>query len=287
MQTPRGLSSEEDGAVHCLHSNHTGQYLWRRLARSDTQAAPIDPVLGRYKAQEFLRLIAHWLPDLRGRKILKTDLREEAYGEDQILFSPALRKGIVYAVDIAEEAVAAARRRQRGYAVSQVYLCGDVRRLPFGDGIFDMIISTSTLDHFTVADDFHVSLRELRRVLKQGGTMILAVNNGLNVNYHCMLRVGSFLGMIPYPVQFYVPADLRRQVATCGWAVEEQEFIVHIISPASTLLKTARKILPRSLVDRIAKKFVALSCWLGGRRKSRWLTGWFIVLKCCPRAQSS
>ena len=52
-----------------------------------------------------------------------------------------------------------------------------MRHLPFAQGAFDGIVSNSTLDHFQSLDDLLVSLKELFRVLRPGGQMILTLDN--------------------------------------------------------------------------------------------------------------
>ena len=49
---------------------------------------------------------------------------------------------------------------------------GDGERLPFADGLFDCVICTETLEH--VPDDRAV-VRELMRVLRRGGTLVISV----------------------------------------------------------------------------------------------------------------
>jgi len=43
----------------------------------------------------------------------------------------------------------------------------DVRRLPFGDAVFDLVLSNSTLDHFSSLHELDLALRELSSVLGQ------------------------------------------------------------------------------------------------------------------------
>lgn len=49
---------------------------------------------------------------------------------------------------------------------------GDGERLPFADGLFDCVICTETLEH--VPDD-RAFVRELMRVLRRGGTLVISV----------------------------------------------------------------------------------------------------------------
>ncbi len=69
-------------------------------------------------------------------------------------------------------------------------LCvGDVRRLPFGDGAFDVVICAEVLEHIR---DYRVALGEIGRVLKPGGRLAVSVPRywpewlcwRLNAGYH-------------------------------------------------------------------------------------------------------
>ena len=51
------------------------------------------------------------------------------------------------------------------------FAVGDVRKLPFVDDSFDVVVSLEVIEHFTEQEDF---LREIRRVVKDGGTIILS-----------------------------------------------------------------------------------------------------------------
>lgn len=57
-------------------------------------------------------------------------------------------------------------------AGKNVDVVGDVHALPFADGLFDGVICTAVLEH--VADET-VVLREILRVLKKGGKLILTI----------------------------------------------------------------------------------------------------------------
>ena len=69
------------------------------------------------------------------------------------------------AIDLAADAVAeASQRRQYGAVVR-----GDACRLPFRNEVFASVVSNSTLEH---VEDVDAALREVRRVLRQGGTLV-------------------------------------------------------------------------------------------------------------------
>ena len=81
-------------------------------------------------------------------------------------------EGKVYGVDYSEESVAASRRTNaRGIDASLVEIRqGSVSQLPFPDGVFDLVTGVET--HFWWPD-LTGDMREVFRVLKPGGTLIL------------------------------------------------------------------------------------------------------------------
>lgn len=81
----------------------------------------------------------------------------------------AARPGLAAAaVDLAPGMAAAARARVPGLAVA----AGDAEALPFRDRAFELVVSTSTLQWLPRLEP---ALREARRVLAPGGTLVVAL----------------------------------------------------------------------------------------------------------------
>lgn len=51
---------------------------------------------------------------------------------------------------------------------------GDVSRLPFGDGSFDIVVSNLVLDNLHSEEGWNEAMRELARVTKPGGRVLVA-----------------------------------------------------------------------------------------------------------------
>lgn len=89
-----------------------------------------------------------------------------------------IKKGVrVWGVDFAEHALAIARERvaRLGYPVDRFRL-GDVERLPYRPGSFDAVVALGVFPHL---DDERVALRQIRRVLKPGGHLVVEFRNDL------------------------------------------------------------------------------------------------------------
>jgi ubiquinone/menaquinone biosynthesis C-methylase UbiE len=104
--------------------------------------------------------------------LLKTDLFDEV-ASDGLYPLLASRAGQVCGMDVSAYAAAAASSKYPEIAAS----AADIRSLPFANSSFDAIVSLSTVDHFNDPEDIPRALRELRRVLRPGGTLVLTIDN--------------------------------------------------------------------------------------------------------------
>ena len=149
------------------------------------------------------RLLARWLPAGPIRRVLKTDLFDEAVSEGVY---PILqdRSGSVMGIDISPKVVDAACARYPRLSA----LPADVSLLPFKEGEFDAIVSISTLDHFDSRDQISAALGQLYRVLKPGGTLIVTLDNGSN-------PIVAFRNLLPYPLLRSLHMVPYRMGATC------------------------------------------------------------------------
>lgn len=207
----------------------------------------------RHARVAHLALIQRWIGTVEGRW-LKTDLQEERSPARSLL--PSL-PGEWYGIDVAFGVAASSRHAGVPAAVS------DVRALPFADGAFDGILSTSTLDHFDVRGDIDVSLRELRRVLAPGGRMVLTLDNPQNP----LIRLRNALperSRMRVLVPFHVGPTLsehegRAALARAGFDVLASQHLLHaphIVGTRSARWPwVERRVLPA--FDRLAATRVA------------------------------
>ena len=172
-------------------------------------------------------LIERWLPEQRADRVLKTDLFDEVVTEG---LYPVLARRARHVVGMDVAASAALQATTRHPRLSA--LATDARRLPFADGSFDAIVSNSTLDHFATLDDMVVALRELARITRPGGTLVLTLDNLANpvVALRSVLPQTPLrrLGLVPYYVGATCgPARLRALVAEAGFSVTRVEQFMH------------------------------------------------------------
>ena len=155
-------------------------------------------------------------------------------------------------------------------------------RLPVADHSLDVVVSTSTLDHFERLEELERSLHELGRVLRPGGSLLLTLDNLDNPvvrlrNRLVRSRVRAF-GLVPYRVGATVGRRrLREMLHGVGFVVESMGAVVHPLRTVAIPLceraehrwsPTARRRLLRFLAawDRV------------GRLPTRYLSGYYLAV---------
>jgi len=86
--------------------------------------------------------------------------------------------GRIVGVDIAESILDTARRATAAAGVEPELLRANLERLPLADAEFDLVVSVQVIEHLL---DPAAGLKELARVLKPGGTLLLSTDNRRNL----------------------------------------------------------------------------------------------------------
>jgi len=229
-----------------------------------------------------IRLLADWMPDSNAQSILKTDLFDEAFSEGLYPFLDC-NGSTVICIDISRSILTDARAR---YNDLRVIEC-DVRRLPFADRTFDVIVSNSTLDHFETHDEIVSSLYELHRVLRTNGLLLLTLDNPVNpivsIRNSLPFDLLNRLGLVPYYVgATFGPSRTKSILEHIGFGVKDVTAIMHcprIFAVAITrILNYYRK-------NDMQRRF--LSCLMPfeflSRLPTRFLTGYFVAVRAIKR----
>jgi SAM-dependent methyltransferase len=224
-----------------------------------------------------IALCRRWLSDRPARRLLKTDLFDEAAG---VGLWPQLL-GLARHVDAIDISHTVARHARRRHPIAAV--TADVRHLPFPDCAFDTVVSNSTLDHFDDPGAISDGLRELHRVLDRDGRLLLTLDNGANpaVAIRNALPQGflSTIGLIPYRMgRTLLPRAASDLLTKVGFAILERTAIVH--SPRVAIIPLLR------LLDRRPANHDGSGRWLHAierfeiaeRWPTRFLTGHFVAL---------
>jgi SAM-dependent methyltransferase len=233
-------------------------------------------------------LAAAWLPERAGR-LLKTDLFDEAISGG-ILPTLADRADELVGIDVSPAVVRAALARRAGLRVE----VADVRRLPFPDQSFDSVLSNSTLDHFDSRQEIVAGLRELHRVLRPGGTLVLTLDNPwnplmalskalprswLNETWNRHAAGLGKVGILPYQVGVTMSAPrLRRALEEIGFEVEETSAVMHAPRLPAVLIGS---LLERWAGERAQEGWLRLlmRCEALRRLPTRLVTGTFVAVR--------
>jgi SAM-dependent methyltransferase len=141
------------------------------------------------------------------------------------------RFGRVVGVDLAWEALEPARGRGLERLAR-----GSVEQLPFRDGVFDVATSFEVVYHLGVASDTS-ALRDIRRVLKPGGLLLL------RVPAHDWLR-GEHDRLV-HTRHRYSRAEVATKLSDAGFRVDQLTWANTVLFPPAV----AKRLLERSSPD--------------------------------------
>ncbi|MBN1625861.1 MAG: class I SAM-dependent methyltransferase [Deltaproteobacteria bacterium] len=254
------------------------KYYWSSVAKEWKEQGPQK--LWRIHADALNSdLIARWLPsstvvDL----LLKTDLFDEAFGNGLRRIMEA-KSCCIVGMDISEPIVCSAC--ESGEAITGI--SADLRSLPFQEETFDIVLSISSLDHFKTRHEIIVALRELHRVLKKGGRIIITLDNPGNplIALRGLLpfKFLNRMGIVPY----YLGATaghawLRRVMEDAGFTILECSAIMHFPRVLAVAMARVLEIHAgpdtQEIFRRTLKAFERLSLL-----PTRFLTGHFTAIK--------
>lgn len=205
----------------------------------------------RYYRESEERLFSACFGDIEGKKLLKTDLWDEAKNT-RILQFAADRGADVYGIDISVEMIRLAASSLGSGPGRRRLAVSDVRAIAFADGAFDRIYSMGTIEH---TGEYERAVRECFRVLKRGGIAIIGVPNAHDPFLRPLLvAVLSFLGLYAYGYEkSFSMRRLVRILENAGFEIRDRtgilfipgwlrmaELWVHVRSPrAATLFAPA------------------------------------------------
>ncbi len=213
---------------------------WDKVAANDEFRSD-SSIFYSYKRQELISLIHKWAEEyINSGKILKTDLIEEALRQDHVLFWLSENNNEVFGMDISLRMACYAKARSGIFNSQLDFTAADVRYLPFKNNSFDLIISSSTCDHFPEIDS---ALKELYRVLKPNGTLIITLHNKLDFTFWLYIILKKILNVFP-ELHFeccYTLRDMQKKLKESGFIVRDHATNMHVPFVAITVMVTLEK----------------------------------------------
>jgi 2-polyprenyl-6-hydroxyphenyl methylase/3-demethylubiquinone-9 3-methyltransferase len=127
----------------------------------------------------------------------------------------------VTGVDPSESAIAAARRHAEANDLEIDYLVGRGERLPFGNGVYDIVVCVDVLEH---VKDLNRVIAEIRRVLNPHGLLLFDTINRTWIASFLMVTIGeNIIRLLPRgahdPALFIRPQELARNLEVAGFDV--------------------------------------------------------------------
>jgi SAM-dependent methyltransferase len=195
----------------------------------------LDPLVAAQKRDVHLDWIARNVPPgSRIPAVLKTDLFEEAYGRDELLFALPFDAGLKIGLDLSAPTVTRAAHRHSRHACQ--WINADVRQVPLADECVDVVLSNSTLDHFETEPEIELSLHELVRVLKPGGILLVTLDNPRNPLFFLLHKATRWMGLsFPFGKTIPLP-ELLRILDRAGLEIQSTDALIHNPRFFSTLI---------------------------------------------------
>jgi SAM-dependent methyltransferase len=170
-------------------------------------------------------LVREYLGNVSGLRVL-----EVACGRGGFVFELARAGAQVTGCDFSSAALRAATTRalhSNGHTSVPRLVQGDAQNLPFADNSFDLVVSCETIEHLP---EVRSALREMERVTRPGGKLLLTTPNYLN-----------FMGLYEIYARFRHPdrkddqpfdrrqwfAQVLRWMRQAGWTVVHTDGTVH------------------------------------------------------------
>ena len=177
-------------------------------------------------------LFQQWAAPPPGSKVLKTDLFDEAVSPHNLFALFAGTCDAFIGMDVSFPVAQSAERRMSKGNGCGLTTVSDVRRLSFRDESVDWVLSISTLDHFQRQEEVLTGLKELYRVLKPDGTLVITMDNPANpiiaLRNYLPSKPLRALGLIPFPMGATLGEKaLLPCIRQAGFIIHDHRFIVH------------------------------------------------------------
>ncbi len=170
------------------------------------------------------RITRRMLGDVKGQAVLDVGCSQGQFAYEHLLPSGA---EVVIGVDFSAGAIQEAQRRAAGVP-NALFVVGDATALPVQSSRFDRVVITEVIEHLP---DVNAALRELRRVVKVGGDVVLSTPNYFNPVgvfklffdrvHHGGRERWTYADHSEELEHFQTPFSVQRQLAEAGLRIQD------------------------------------------------------------------
>jgi len=160
--------------------------------------------------------------NLKGRKILNIGCGQYLFDDIWMAMNGADVTSIDYsrdAVELAKKRLGIARKNGQVKNAKISVELGDGRKLRFPDNTFDIVTSNSAIEHMPFPEDRYSAVKEMARVAKHGGKVIITGPNYLNFPATILSR-RAFRRRNQFEHRF-LPSELRKMLSSNGLEIEK------------------------------------------------------------------
>lgn len=93
---------------------------------------------------------------------------------------------------------------------------GDIERMPFKDGAYDLVFNEGVVEHWLDDKERVEVIREMARVAREGGYVVIYVPNGRHPFYERWVRTGYPGYLNSPPMTLYDTGKLKREMESAG-----------------------------------------------------------------------
>ncbi|MBI5682440.1 MAG: class I SAM-dependent methyltransferase [Deltaproteobacteria bacterium] len=123
----------------------------------------------------------------------------------------------VLGIDMAEDQIAVAK------ATGMPLVRGNIFRMPFKDMVFDVSVCLNTLYNFNSLSDLKPILKEMVRIVRLGGKIIIDIRNRKNlllyIKYWLHMKQGK------HPTVSYLPDEMEYEMRELGCRLVQYEVV--------------------------------------------------------------
>ena len=151
----------------------------------------------RYKDSRRFQTISDLFPVRLGLTVL-----DVGCGDGVFLVYGELRGFNMTGLEISTTRVKRAKQLLRSKGIYADVVVGDVNKIPFNDGVFDVVVASEVIEH---VPDPLAAVSEMKRVVKSGGSVVAAVPYKEKIIYDQCIHCGKFTPRNGHLHSFDVP----------------------------------------------------------------------------------